>query len=294
MRRADMLQIVFVEIAIQRDAGSPQGLVVLRARQRREAEELQDVEGQLLLDDRDVAPDRLGRVAGKSKDITGEREDAVRLPGKQHLAIFGDLVLPLLGGGQIVRIDVLEPDEDAGHSRTFGLFDEIRDLVAKGVDLDHQREGNAIPFSQLDQTIEDRLPVLVAREVIVGDEEPINALGPVETYQPFDVVRAAIARFAALDIDDRAERALVRAAAAGIEARIVADRPHHVGPWQERRRRAVYSREIVQEIVDRRQPARGCISQYGVQAALLRLAGEDGNPHVPAGVEADRMTVEHR
>src|SRR6516165_54108 len=148
MRRADMLQIVFVEIAIQRDAGSPQGPVVVGARQRREAEELQDVERQFLLDDRDVAPDRLGRVAGKSEDIASEREDAVRLPGKQHLAIFGDLVLPLLGGG---RIDVLEADEGPGYSRTLGLFDEIWDLVAKGVDLDHQRKGNAIAFPQLDQ-----------------------------------------------------------------------------------------------------------------------------------------------
>src|SRR5215468_10376771 len=111
MRRADMLQILSVEIAIQRDAGSPQDPVVRGARQRREAEELQDVEGQLLLDDRYVAPNRLGRIAGKSEDIASEREDAARLPGKQHLAIFGDLVLPLLGGGQIVRIDVFKPDE---------------------------------------------------------------------------------------------------------------------------------------------------------------------------------------
>jgi hypothetical protein len=41
--------------------------VVLRARQRREAEELEDVDRQLALDDLDVARDRLRRVGREAR-----------------------------------------------------------------------------------------------------------------------------------------------------------------------------------------------------------------------------------
>ena len=78
-------------------------LVVLRARQRRQEEELQDVDRQLLLDDLDVARDRLRRVGREAEDIAGLGHDLGLLPGLQHLAVFPDLVLPLLGAHQRFR-----------------------------------------------------------------------------------------------------------------------------------------------------------------------------------------------
>jgi hypothetical protein len=40
------------------------------------------------------------------------------LPSQQHLSVFGDLVLPLIGGGQVVRIDVFQ-----AHRRAWTAFD---------------------------------------------------------------------------------------------------------------------------------------------------------------------------
>ena len=56
------------------------------------------------------------RVAGEAENIAGEGERPVRAPLLQHVAIIGDLVLAFLGADQIVRIDVLQPDEDAPHA----------------------------------------------------------------------------------------------------------------------------------------------------------------------------------
>ena len=51
-------------------------------------------------------------------------------PLLQHLAIFGDLVLTLLGGEQVIWIDVLQPDEHTADAGLRRLFDEVRDFVA--------------------------------------------------------------------------------------------------------------------------------------------------------------------
>ena len=102
----------------------------------------------------------------------------------------------------------------------FALLDEVRDLVAERVDLDHQAERDLVDLAQLGEPVEDRLPFLVAREIVVGDEEARDALRPVVAHDLLDVVGRAEARLAALHVDDRAERALERTAAAGIEAGI--------------------------------------------------------------------------
>ena len=57
VRGADVLDVVDVEVRIHRSAGTPELLVVLRAGERRETEELDDVDRQLALDDLDVALD---------------------------------------------------------------------------------------------------------------------------------------------------------------------------------------------------------------------------------------------
>ena len=72
-------------------------------------------------------------------------------------------------------------------------------------------------FTQIDDAIENRLPVAVARKVIVGDEETTNTLLGVLADQKFDVVGIAKARFSTLHVDDGAEATGERTTAAGIE-----------------------------------------------------------------------------
>ena len=63
----------------------------------------------------------------------------------------------------------------------------------------------AVALAQLDQAVEDRLPVPVAGEIVVGDEEPEDARRAVWRAPALDVVGVAPARLAALHVDDRAE-----------------------------------------------------------------------------------------
>src|SRR5262249_8297931 len=197
----------------------PENLMVLRARQRGEAEKLYDVERQLLLNDRDVASNSLCGVRGETQDVARERDYALRLPGQQHPSIFGDLVLPFLGPREVVGIDILKTDEHARDTCAFRFLDEIRDLVAQCVDLDHEAERDCVSLAQQDEAVEDRLPFSVPREVVIGDEEFMDALRPIEPYEMLDVIGRAEARLAALHVDDGAERALIGTAAARIEAR---------------------------------------------------------------------------
>ena len=176
---ADVLQIVNVHVRVHGDASCVEVLVVLRARQWRQAEELQDVDRQLLLDDLDVVGDLLRRVVGETQDVTGVRDDLIVAPFLEHLAVFGDSVLALLGGHQVVRIDVLQTDENARHAGPLGLGDEILDLVAQGVDLDDDREGQVQLLPEIAEPVENRFPVPVAREVVVGDEKAADTLSDI-------------------------------------------------------------------------------------------------------------------
>ena len=56
------------------------------------------------------------------------------------------------------------------------LLDEVRDLVAERVDLDGEADVDALAPAQLDQPVEEHLPVAVAGEIVVGDEEAVDAL----------------------------------------------------------------------------------------------------------------------
>ena len=108
-------------------------------------------------------------------------------PLEQKLAIVGDVILLLLRRGQIVGIDVLKPDEhplDAGRHR---LLDEAGNLVAGRVDLDDEARVDAL-LTQFDQPVEDRFPVAIAGEIVVGDEEVADAIGDIDAHQSFDVV----------------------------------------------------------------------------------------------------------
>src|SRR5215469_10919221 len=181
-------------------------------------EELEEIDRQLALDDLDVVPDGFDRVVGEAQDVAAIGDAADALPGQQHLAVLGDLVLPLLGAEQAVRVDVLQPDEDALHPGPRAFLDEVRDAVAEGIDLDDEVELEPFLLTQRNEAIHDRLPVLVAGEIVVGDEEAVDPLGDIRPDDRLDIFGRAPARLPPLDIDDGAEGALVGAAAPGIEA----------------------------------------------------------------------------
>ena len=105
------------------------------------------------------------------------------------------------------------------------LLNEIRHAVAQRVHLDRELEAEALIFAQVDQSIEDRFPVLVAGEVVVGDEEAADPGGVIGADDRLDVVGGAVARLAPLHVDDRAERALEWAAAPASKLGIV---PHRL------------------------------------------------------------------
>ena len=182
------------------------------------------------------------------------------LPGEQHLAIFRDLVLTFLGHRKIVGIDVLQSDEHPGYACSFGLRDEARDFVAKRIDLDHQTDWDAINLAKLDEAVEDRLPVPVAGKIIVGDEELVDPLRPIEAQQVFNVIGRTMARRAALHVDDRAKRALVRAPTSGVKTSAQSERTRHKPFWKEGCGRTLKRRKIIYEVVNWREFANGRIA----------------------------------
>src|SRR5208337_5009975 len=107
------------------------------------------------------------------------------------------------------------------------LLDEVRNLMAQRVDLQDQLDPEALVLPQIDQAVENRLPIPVPCEIVVGDEIVRYALRGMGAHDRFDVIGGPIARSTALDIDDRAEAALEGAAAAGVEARVMAHDPRH-------------------------------------------------------------------
>ena len=167
------------------------------------------------------------------------------------------------------------------HAGARRLVDEVRDLVAQRVDLDDHLDVRCPSrFAQLDDAVEDRLPVLVAGEIVVGDEKPVEALREMRAQQMLDVVRRAAARLAALHVDDGAERALIRTAAAGVERGVMIGRAFQVLRRQERRRRRFQPRQLVHVIVDRLRACHARRRARRVEAALFRFAGEQAAAHV--------------
>src|SRR5580704_6151212 len=165
-------------------------------------------------------------------------------PFLQHDAIFGDLVLPLLGGDEILGVDVLKPDEDAPRSRLGRLLDEVRNLVAERVDLDGEAAADALVL-ELDHAVEKDLPVAVAGKIVIGDEEPVDALRVIGADDLFEIVGGAEAALAPLHVDDGAKRTLVGAAAAEIDARIGSGGALDMLARQDRRRLANKRRQLV-------------------------------------------------
>src|SRR5215831_4202471 len=122
VRGGDVIEVVRVQVGVERHAGLYQPAVVLRARQRRETEKLQQVDRQFPFYDFDVALDRCGGVVREAEDVAGIGDDPGRFPGKQHLAVFGDLILAFLRAEEIVGIYVFQSDEYPSHARPRAHF----------------------------------------------------------------------------------------------------------------------------------------------------------------------------
>src|SRR5678815_5636037 len=103
--------------------------MVLRSRKRREEEELQNIDRQLALDDPNVTQDRLLRIGWKAEDVAAPRINAPLVPRLKHGAILGDLVLLLVRREQIVRVDILQPNEDTSDPGAHRFVDEIGHAV---------------------------------------------------------------------------------------------------------------------------------------------------------------------
>ena len=95
------------------------------------------------------------RVGGEADDVAAIGDAAVFPPLEQKLAVVGDVVLLLLGGDEVVGIDVFEADEHPLDASRCRLLDEARDLVAGGVYLEDEAGVEPL-LPQLDQPVEDR------------------------------------------------------------------------------------------------------------------------------------------
>ena len=147
--------------------------------------------------------------------------------------------------------------------------------MAQRVDLQQQPDLEAVLLAQFDQAIEDRLPVAVAGEIVVSDEKARDVLRGVGAHDRLNIVSGAIARLSPLDVDDGAEAALERAAAFGVEARVVPRHLGHDGAWQHRDRRRGHVRHVVQVIVNRLWPAQIDVLQEFPKPALALSCVED-------------------
>jgi hypothetical protein len=165
--------------------------------------------------------------------------------------------------------------------------------MAKRVDLDDEFDIHPFAFAQHDEAVEDRFPILVAREIVVGDEEAVDALRGVAADDLLDIVRRAPPRFAALDIDDGAEAALERAAAAGVEARQMAGGALNALHRQDRHRCDFEARQIVHVIVERLQRAVPRVAQHLIEPPL-GLAGEERDAQRLCLAQLGRHVGQHR
>ena len=164
--------------------------------------------------------------------------------------------------------------------------------MTQRVDLQQQANVEFVALAQFDQAVEDRLPIAVAGEIVVGDEEPGDALRGVGAHDGLDVVGRAVARFAALHVDDGAKAALERTAAAGVKAGIMSgDARHHLAR-QNRINGGGHFRHVGQIIVDRLGFAVGDVAQ-NVGHAALGLAGEQMDAEIERFLQIGRQRRQH-
>ncbi len=146
------------------------------------------------------------------------------------------------------------PMKTLRHPAAAALRDKVGDFIADRINLHDDVDLEAVFFSERDDTVEDGFPILVAREIVVGNEIVTHALRITGANHAFYVIGRAVAGFAALHIDDAAEAARVRAAAPGVETSELARIARYIALGQERQRPIPQVRLVVHEIVQWRKP----------------------------------------
>jgi hypothetical protein len=165
--------------------------------------------------------------------------------------------------------------------------------MTERVGLDDELHLEPLALAQLRQPVEDALPIPVAREIAVGDEEVRDPLRQVAPDDLLDVVGRATARLAALHVDDGAEGALEGAAAAGIEARRAPSDALDAACRQHRRRHAGDARQVVHVVVEGTERPRPGVAQYLVEPSS-RLAGKERDTERHRLLELRRQLGQHR
>ena len=184
--------------------------------------------------------------------------------------------MPLLGCNEIIGVDVLKSDENAAHASLRRFFDEIRNLVAKRVDLDCKAKAGKLGLAQIiNEAVEQQFPIAITREIVIRDEEAFDALRVILADDLFEIVGRAKPPLAALHVDDDAERALIRAASPEVDAGQRSRGPLHVLPRQEWRRLAGQRRQLVHVIVKRLELSVPRILQNLIKPPLLTFASEE-------------------
>jgi len=165
--------------------------------------------------------------------------------------------------------------------------------VAKRVDLNGEADIHSFVDAHLDHAVEQSFPLAVAGEIVVGDEETLDPFRVVFPHDVFEIVGRADAAFAALHVDDGAERALIGTAAPEIDARQVPHGALDVLARQVRRRLARKRRQVVHVIVQRRQFAIEGIAQHLVEPVHLGFAGKKRNAEILRRFDVGRQFRQH-
>ena len=277
--RRHVFAVVPIQVWIHPHVPGHQVPVILGAGERYQTEELDEVNRKLTFHRLDFPEHALLRVIGKPDDVSARGDGADRLPSLEHDTVFGDRVLPLLGGRQVRRIEGLQTDEHSVDPRLARLSDEVRDLVAESVNLDDESQFQSLALPQAYDPVEDRLPVLVTGEVVVRDEELLHPFGVVETNDALDIICGPEPGFSTVDVDDRAEAALERTTAPSVETRPRGHAAASRGFGNDGTDGTRQVREGRQNIVYGRQGPSMGIPDHAFEM-FLRLAGKDRDPQL--------------
>src|ERR1022692_198913 len=128
------------------------------------------------------------------------------------------IVLFLARRGQIAGIHAFHADENVGASRTARLGDEILDFPGENVHLHHELDDYFFFLAHVDQGVENCFPIFVAGKVVVSEKIELSAVGVIVVANGLDdSLGRTKAHLASLNIDDGAEGAFKRAAAAAVQ-----------------------------------------------------------------------------
>ena len=166
------------------------------------------------------------------------------------------------------------------------------------VHLHHEVDVEALGVAESRESVEEALPLGVAREIVVGEEvvpDVAPSREPVVSPHLFeDLIGAARAHLPPLDVDDGAEGAGEGAAAAGVDGPVVR---HDEPPL--RARGGVRERDVgevgrrAEEVVERPQPVRDRVLEDAAPAAL-HLAEHQRDARVEHGLALGRCRGGHR